>query len=39
MQTKGLSAAAARKLYVDGFIDDLVGKIKDKVPTFQFHYH
>lgn len=39
MQTKGLSAAAARKLYVDGFIDDLVGKIKDKVPTFQFHHH
>lgn len=39
MQTKGLSAAAARKLYVNGFIDDLVGKIKDKVPTFQFHHH
>lgn len=39
MQTKGLSAAAARKLFVDGFINDLVHKIQDKVPAFQFLHH
>ena len=39
MQTKGLSAAAARRLFVDGFVNDLVHKIQDKVPAFQFLYH
>ena len=39
MQTKGLSRPAAKLLYIDGFINDLVDKIKDKVPTFQFSHH
>ncbi len=39
MQTKGLSRPAAKLLYIDGFINDLVDKIKGKAPTFQFHHH